>query len=802
MDGNLCTQIKQELDSKLLRYFNLKDEETTPEQMYLAAASVLRDTMLRINTEYKEKVTRQHAKRVYYISMEFLVGRQMRNALYNLQITDEFREAVKSYGHKLEDLYELERDPGLGNGGLGRLAACYIDSLASMDIPATGFTIRYEYGIFKQRIVDGWQTELPDAWIDSGDAWQMARHDEEVEVRFGGHVEENWTEQGLKVEHKDYYTVLAVPYTLPVPGYGGRSVDELRLWEAKSTAKIDMKLFSSGQYMDAMEANAMAEVISKVLYPDDNHFEGKSLRLKQQYFLVSATIQYIVRHHFKRYGTLTNLPQLAAIQLNDTHPALAVPELMRILMDDYGYDWGTAWQIVTNTIAYTNHTVMPEALEQWSESLFRMHLPRIYSIVHEINERQCRKVFDRAGGDWDKVSRMSVINHGYVRMANLSIFGSHRVNGVSSLHSDILKKDTFRDFYSMTPDKFTNVTNGIAHRRWLCQANPQLDALIEELIGPEFRTDASRLQNLKNFAGDTNVLMRLDQIKRANKSAMAEYIAEHNGITVSPDAVFDVQVKRLHEYKRQLLNVMNIIDIYFELLENPDYLKQPHVFAFGAKAAPGYYMAKRIIRLISGLSDVINHDARLNDMLKVVFLEDYNVTLAEKIIPAAEISQQISQAGKEASGTSNMKFMMNGALTIGTLDGANVEMFQNVGPDNIFIFGLHSDEVEEMYTRGYMPTTYYQNDPRIQRAVDAIMNGVFGDRYNDIAQSLLTSDHYMLFADFESYRQTHRTMDELYADRLAWNRKSLQNIACSGVFAADRSIRDYLAEIWHAEPVE
>lgn len=802
MNEELCTQIKQELESKLLRYFNFKEGKTTSEQMYVAAASVLRDRMLHLNADFKNKVTEQHGKRIYYLSMEFLLGRQMRNALYNLQMTEEFAEAVTSYGHDLEELYEMERDPGLGNGGLGRLAACYMDAMASMDIPATGFTIRYEYGIFKQRIVDGWQTELPDAWLDTGDAWLMGRNDEAVEVHFGGHVEENWTETGLKVEHKDYYTVMAIPYTLPIPGYGGRAVDELRLWDAKSNAKIDMKLFSSGQYMDAMEQNAMAEVISKVLYPDDNHFEGKSLRLKQQYFLVSATIQYIVQHHYKRYGTLTNLPQMAAIQLNDTHPALAIPELMRILMDEYGYDWDTAWNLVVQTIAYTNHTIMPEALEQWPENLFRMHLPRIYNIVHEINERQCRDVFDRSNGDWDKVSRMAVINHGHVRMANLSIFGSHRVNGVSALHSDIIKNLTFHDFYTITPEKFTNVTNGVTHRRWLCQANPALDSLLEELIGPDFRTDASRLQDLKRFADNASVLIRLDEIKRANKEAMANYIAEKNCIAVSPDAVFDVQVKRLHEYKRQLLNVLHIIDTYFELLDNPDYLKRPYVFAFGAKAAPGYYMAKRIISLICNMADVINCDTRINDMLKVVFLEDYNVTLAEKIIPAAEISEQISQAGKEASGTSNMKFMMNGALTIGTMDGANVEMYERVGQENIYIFGLRSNEVEELYAKGYMPTSYYQNNPRIKRAVDAITKGVFGERFNDIAQSLITKDNYMVFADFDSYRDTHRLLDEAYDDRLAWNKKSLYNIASSGVFAADRSIRDYLKEVWHAEPIK
>ena len=797
MKNQLNVQEARELlASKMMRYFNARLEEATDEQLYVAVSSTLRDIAMQRRSAFKKSVNEQQARQVYYLSMEFLLGRMMRNTLFNLELTDVFDMALKESGKSLDGLYELENDPGLGNGGLGRLAACYMDALSSSGYPAIGHSIRYDFGVFRQKIVDGYQTELPDEWLESGEPWMVPRLDETVEVHFGGNVVEDWSTGSLKVRHENYFTVLAVPYEFPIAGYGdGSVVNELWLWSAKSPVSLDMQLFSSGKYMQAIEQNALAEIISKVLYPDDNHFEGKSLRLKQQYFLVSASVQRIVRSHLKHYKTLDNLHVKKAIQLNDTHPALVVPELMRILMDDHGYSWERAWEIVTHTVSYTNHTVMPEALEQWPETLVQMHMPRILGIVKEINERACRELFARTG-DMEAVSRMAIVRDGVLHMANLSVIASSHVNGVSALHSQILKDDLFSSFYKLDPGKFLNVTNGIAHRRWLCQANPGLTDLIEELCGPAFKSDAAALSHLRCYEGDSAVLDRLNAIKRENKVKLADFIKQTQNITVDPDSIFDVQAKRLHEYKRQLLNVLHILSLYNELLENPNANIHPRTFLFAAKASPGYSVAKRIIHLICRLADAVNRDDRVRDRLKVVFLEDYRVTLAEKIIPAADLSEQISTAGKEASGTGNMKFMMNGALTIGTLDGANVEIHEQVGDDNMFLFGLKTHEVEALWKACYTPSAYYQRSERLKGALDALGAGLAGERFNDISLSLLTHDTYLLLADFDSYVEAQGKAAAAYADRQRWAKMTLVNISGSGVFAADRSVREYAENIW------
>ena len=794
--------VRELVASKLLRYFNAKVEEATPQQLYTAMSSVLRDMMMQRRAGFRKEVYRRDARQVYYISMEFLLGRMLKNTLYNLGLTDVFAEVAALCGQKLEDIYELERDPGLGNGGLGRLAACYMDGLSSLSLPGIGFSLRYEYGIFRQRIVDGWQTELPDTWLDSGEPWMVPRFDETIEVRFGGNIREDWSHGTLKIHHEDFYSVLAIPYEMPIAGYGGDGVNVLRLFSAKSPVSIDMQLFSSGRYLQAMEQNAMAEVLCKVLYPDDNHFEGKSLRLKQQYFLVSASVQMILRSHLKHYGTLENLHRFKTIQLNDTHPALVIPEMMRILMDDHNFSWEDAWYIVCNTVNYTNHTVLPEALEQWPENLFQMHLPRLMPIIREINERACRELFAAMDGDQDAVARMAPLAYGQVRMANLSVIGARHVNGVSALHTQILKETVFEDFHRVWPGKFLNVTNGIAHRRWLCQANPELSDLLDDLIGPAFRSDASALEELRRFENDTAVLERLARIKRNNKARLARYIQDTVHIAVDPDSIFDVQAKRLHEYKRQLLNVLYIITLYREILDNPSASFHPRTFVFSAKASPGYHAAKRIIHLICKLADTINADKRVHDQLKVVFLEDYRVTVAETLIPAADLSEQISLAGKEASGTGNMKFMINGALTIGTLDGANVEIRQQVGEENMFLFGLKASEAEGLIKSGYMPSAWYQNNARLKAAIDSMGSGLAGEKFADLTLSLLTYDTYLLLADYESYRLAQVRANGAYADQHHWAQMALRNIAGAGIFAADRAVREYADNIWNLKAVK
>lgn len=794
------------IEGKLSRYFGVIPSEASRDQIYKAVVMSVRDIMLEKRQRFHIETKAARAKRVYYLCMEFLMGRSLKNSVFNLGVQKAFEEALKQYHVTLPELYELEPDAGLGNGGLGRLAACFLDALATGDYPAMGFSIRYEYGLFKQRIIDGWQTELPDIWLPGGEVWLTQRSDNIYTVKFEGYVEEKWTEHGLETIYRNAKEVQAVAYDMMVSGYDSKAVSVLRLWRSKSVQSFDMKLFSQGDYNAVMQEDNEAELISKVLYPADNHAEGKSLRLKQQYFLVSASLQNILNDHKRRYGSLSLLPKLAAIHLNDTHPALAIPELMRLLIDENGMGWEEAWSITTSVCAYTNHTVLSEALETWSEGLLARLLPRIYSILKEINRRFCEDLWNRFPGDWNKISRMAIISYNTVKMANLSVYGSHKVNGVSALHSDIIKKSIFRDFYDYTPEKFTNVTNGIAHRRWLNQSNPELCELLDECIGKGYAKDASLLGEFKKFENDDSVLSRLDEIKLIKKQQFADFAYKKQGIVIDPNTVFDVQAKRMHEYKRQLLNVLHIITDYLALKENPELPVLPKTYIFAAKAAAGYYMAKKIIKLICFLSEEIRQNPKIREKLNVVYMEDYNVTMSELLMPASEISEQISLAGKEASGTGNMKFMINGALTVGTLDGANVEMTEKVGEDNIFIFGLKADEVTQIWRNGYSSSVYYNQDTMLRKIIESLIIGFNGESFSDIANYLLTgapiADPYMCMADYESYLSVQKKISELYqTDKRSWNQKSLRNIAASGYFSADRSIKEYAENIWDLKPL-
>jgi len=799
-------EAKDLIKGKLSRYFGVAPTEASKDQVYKAVVMVVRDILLEKRQQFHKKTKSKRAKKVYYLCMEFLMGRSLKNSLYNLGTTSVFEKAVAPYGLKLEDLYELEPDAGLGNGGLGRLAACFMDALATGNYPAMGYSLRYEYGLFKQKIVDGWQIELPDVWLPGGEAWLTQRTDKNFIVRFNGQIEEKWTENGLETNYINCNEVQAVAYDMMVSGKNSDAVSVLRLWKARPVQDFNMKLFSQGEYYQAMTEDNDADLLTKVLYPADNHNAGKSLRLKQQYFLCSASIQNIVEDHRHRYGNLSDLPKLAAIHLNDTHPAMAIPELMRILVDEYFYDWDRAWAITTATCAYTNHTVLAEALETWSEDLIARTIPRIHSIIKEINRRFCEELWNKFPGEWAKISRMSIIEHDRIKMANLSVYGGHSVNGVSALHSEIIKSSVFKDFYDFAPEKFTNVTNGIAHRRWLNQSNPELAELLNECIGNGYELDGSQLANFKKFEDDKNVLDKLEKIKFTKKVQFADYAKRKQGLIIDPNTMFDVQAKRLHEYKRQLLNVLNIIDTYLDLQERPDAVIVPKTFIFGAKAAPGYDMAKKIIKLINFLADEIRQNRQIKEKLNVVYMEDYNVTMSEKLMPASEVSEQISLAGKEASGTGNMKFMINGALTIGTLDGANVEMAQAVGNDNIFIFGFKSDEVDEIWRNGYSSSKYYNESPRLRRIIEALIIGFNGESFADIANYLLTdtpvSDPYMCMADFAAYSNTQQSISDLYLNnKTKWNQMSLRNIAASGIFAADRAISDYANNIWNLKSI-
>lgn len=789
------------IEAKLSHNFGTLPEQASDEAFYKACVLVMLDIMRPERAAFKEKAQAQQAKQVYYLSMEFLMGRSLKNTLYNLGLTDKMEKALKGFGVKLENLYEKEPDAGLGNGGLGRLAACFLDGLSSGGYPAMGYSIKYDYGIFRQKFVDGYQTEMPDFWLPGGSVWLEMRPNHVYDVAFDGHVKECWYDTHHSVTLEDPTVVKAVAYDLMVAGKDGKGINVLRLWSATGNDSFDMKSFNQGNYIKALERNAMAEVISKVLYPEDNHMEGKSLRLRQQYFLVSASIQDILQRHLKQYGTLDNLADKAAIHINDTHPALTIPELMRFFLDECGYEWDQAWDIVCRTTAYTNHTVMREALECWQEDLFRQRLPRIHQIITEIDHRFRRRVWEQTG-DADYVERTAIISGGIIRMANLCVAACHTVNGVSELHSNILKESVFKDYYNLDPHKFTNVTNGIAHRRWLNQSNPGLSALISELIGDGYVQNAAELEKLAAFAEDKTVLDRLQAIKLENKQRLAARIQKDYGITVNPHSIFDMQVKRLHEYKRQQLNAMHIISDYLFIKNNPNADFVPKTYIFGAKAAPGYMVAKNIIHMIWQLAQVINNDPAVGDKLKVVFMEDYRVTLAELMMPAAEISEQISLAGTEASGTGNMKLMLNGAITLGTEDGANVEIHRAVGDENIFIFGLLTEEVNKLRASGYSPISYYHNNPKIKEVVDFINAGIGGQDFCSIGHSLMNVDYYMALADFADYCKVHEDASAIYTDKDRWNRMSLMNIAGAGKFASDRSIADYANGIWHVNPVK
>lgn len=792
-------QAKKMINDKLSHFFGVSPETATDEQFYKSVAMIIREKLAAQTSDFRHTAEGQNSKKVYYLCMEFLMGRSLKNNLYNMGLVDVFDEALKSFDVSLDRLYECESDAGLGNGGLGRLAACYLDGLATTGFESMGYSIRYEAGIFRQKLVDGWQTELPDFWLPGGDVWLVPREERSVEINFEGWVDDSWDGDFHRVEMRDCNTVTAVPYDMYVSGKG-KGVARLRLWASKKP-ELDMRLFNEGSYMKAMEQSAMAEAISKVLYPADNSPEGKSLRLRQQYFLVSASIQDIIRRHLTKYNTLDNLPEKIAIHINDTHPTMAIPELMRIMLDECGYSWDSAWSIVTRTVAYTNHTVMKEALECWSEELYKRLLPRIYQITKEIDNRFRAYVWG-ATHDADRVERMAVISGGVVRMANLCVAGSHSVNGVSALHSEILKDTVFHDFYTLTPEKFKNVTNGIAFRRWICQSNPLLTDYLTKLIGDGFITKSDELLKLRDYKDDKKVLKDLMEIKRQNKVRFAKLVKKRNGIDIDPDSIFDVQVKRLHEYKRQSLNILNIIAEYLALKENPQMDFVPRTYIFASKAAPGYFMAKKTIELIDAVSKLINNDSDVNSKLKVVFMEEYNVSLAEVLMPAADISEQISLAGTEASGTGNMKLMLNGAVTLGTLDGANVEIAQAVGDDNIIIFGMKTPEVQQLQREGYCPMNYINNNPTLKKVIDFINAGINGKSFGEFTSSLMNVDPYMALADFADYQKAQQLSADIYRDKERFAKMSLMNISSAGIFSADRAIMEYASNIWNTAPVK
>lgn len=791
-------EFKNRMENYLKRNFGSDINGTNDRQVYEAILNTLNTILSNKRFEFQKKCDREEKKSICYLSMEFLTGRSMRNNLFNLGIEDEMKEFLSAYGMDLDTIYAMEPDAGLGNGGLGRLASCYMDALTTLGYSVTGFSILYEFGIFKQIIDRGLQKEIPDNWLNLGKYTLMQRGDEETEIKFYGKTTEQWTDKGLTVVYSDYTSVIAVPYDLLISGYDSAGANSLRLWSAKADRGFNMALFSGGEYAKSSEGEVIAESISKVLYPADDKREGKELRIKQQYFFVSASLQYILKRHFQKYSTLDNLADKIAVHINDTHPSMSIPEMMRILMDEYGYRWDKAWEIAVNTCAYTNHTIMSEALEKWAIDIFQPILPRIFTIIKEIDNRFRNEQQNRNS---NRIGEMSIIQDGFVKMANLCVIGSHSVNGVSKLHSEIIVKDTFSAFYNIYPDKFQNVTNGITHRRWLGQGNSELSLYLKNLLGFDFMKDLNKISDLKNYQNDENVIKDLKNIKRTKKIQIGEYIKKETGIAVNPDTLFDIQVKRLHEYKRQLLNALHITHLYLKIKDGTKV--RPQTFIFGAKASSGYYMAKQIIRYICALSKLISEDDKARDTLSVIFLPDYRVTLAEMIIPSADLSEQISLAGKEASGTSNMKLMLNGAVTIGTMDGANVEIRERVGDENIFIFGMNAKEVHELL-RNYRSEELYRNNNDIKRVIDFIKNkNVCKEDFSDIVNYLVNSDPYMNLADFESYRQTQETASKIYYnDPLHFGKMQLLNIASAGIFSADRSVTEYAQNIWHVKPVE
>ncbi|WP_298528967.1 glycogen/starch/alpha-glucan phosphorylase [uncultured Ruminococcus sp.] len=792
----LMKSIREEFPRKLQLLYSVSPEEASDKQVYQVLSSIIVEILAAKRQSFINHTHSVGGKQVYYLSMEFLMGRSLKTSLYNLELADDVKAMLKEHDINLDKIYEHEPDAGLGNGGLGRLAACYLDGLATTGFPAMGHSICYEYGIFQQKLEDGWQTELPDNWLPGGSVWLVPKPELAIDVHFEGDLQEYWDNQYHYISHVNYNTVVATPYDMYVAGYGGDGVSVLRLWSAKAP-NFNMEMFNKGKYDQALAQNSIANAISKILYPNDNHNEGKSLRLRQQYFLCAASIGDIVNTHMNVYGTLENLADKVAIHINDTHPTLAIPELMRILLDDCGYGWDQAWDIVTHTFAYTNHTVMAEALEKWDVNLVKTIIPRIFSIIVEINNRYCQSLMEKNGYDSAKTTRMSIIKDNTIHMATLCVVASHSVNGVSKLHSEIIKQSVFHDEYENTPEKFKNVTNGIAYRRWLYQSNPGLTKLLSDTIGPKFIKDAEELSNLKKFENDEEVLNKLLEVKKLSKESFANYVKRESGIILNTDSIFDVQVKRLHEYKRQHLNVMNILTDYAYLLNNPDAPFTPKTYIFAAKAAPGYYLAKQIIKMIWAISEEIRKNPKISQKLQVIFLENYCVTLSEHLMPAADISEQISLAGTEASGTGCMKLMLNGAITLGTLDGANIEIREACGEENIVIFGMTTPEVNDLRARGYNPTDYFNNDGRIHEAVERMYHGINGCTFNDVANSLKDKDPYMVLADYDSYRNAQQYITECYNDKLKWAKMSLNNIAGAGIFSADRAVTEYADNIWH-----
>ncbi|MCR4692718.1 MAG: glycogen/starch/alpha-glucan phosphorylase [Firmicutes bacterium] len=807
-------ELKKEIEGKVARHFGKTIEDATPKMIYTACALTARDQiMARWAVSHKE-VKKEGSKKLYYLSFEFLMGRLFASNVLNLMQTKEYTNAVAALGYNISDIAELENDAGLGNGGLGRLAACFMDSLTTMDLPAYGCTIRYEYGLFRQKIVDGFQTELPDTWLENGNAWEIARPEEAVTVRFGGKVHTDWNDGHFSFRYENAHTITAVPYDVPLVGYDSKIVNKLRLWSAKAPDVMDMQAFNSGDYIRSTEERQLAELISKVLYPEDNHTEGKELRLKQQYFLVSATLQWILREYEDRYGyDWKNLPEKAVIHINDTHPTLAIPELMRLLVDEKGLGWDEAWDITRRTFAYTNHTVMSEALEKWPLDMFERILPRISMIVQEINRRLMENLQMVYPNDWGKQKWMAIISDNQVFMANLCLATCFAVNGVSGLHTKILTSDIFADYYRLDTKRFHAITNGITLRRWIANCNPELTELISSKIGNGWIKDYKKLEGIKKYADDPEFQEKFAQIKHNNKVRLAKYIKEHNGIDVNPDSIFDVQAKRLHEYKRQLMNVLHILAQYNMLIENPDKPFTPKTYIFGAKAAPGYKRAKLIIKLINSVAEMINNDARTDGKIKVVFIENYGVSIAELLVTAADISEQISTAGKEASGTGNMKFMLNGAVTCGTLDGANVEMLEQVGEDNIYIFGLKADEVAARlkFNNSDEVKTIYSTNQVLRKALEQLISGEIEPEntqiFRDLYQTLLFGDYgypdtYMVIRDFEAYCNIQDKISEDYNDKKKWWHMAIMNTASCGYFSSDRTIKEYNDKIWHLKAIK
>lgn len=792
----LMEKIEQSFPEKLHALFNVTPEEASDKQVYQVLSSIVVDILGKKRQNFMNHTHSVGGKQIYYLSMEFLMGRSLKTSLYNLGLVDDVKAMLAHSGINLDKIYDQEPDAGLGNGGLGRLAACYLDGLATTAMPAMGHSICYEYGIFQQKLQDGWQTELPDNWLPGGSAWLVPRPELAIDVHFEGELQEYWDNNGHYISHVNYNTVIATPYDMYVSGHGSEGVSVLRLWSAKAPG-FDMEMFNQGFYDKAINQNAIANAISKILYPNDNHQEGKSLRLRQQYFLCAAAVGDIVNNHMNVYGTLENLADKVAIHINDTHPTLAIPELMRILLDDCGYSWEKSWDIVTKTFAYTNHTVMAEALEKWDVNLVKNVIPRIFSIIVEINNRYCQSLMEKNGNDSAKTTRMSIIKDNQIHMATLCVVASHSVNGVSKLHSEIIKESVFHDEFCNTPEKFKNVTNGIAYRRWLLQSNKGLTDLLTETIGDKFIKDGSELVKFRAFENDKAVLEMLTDVKKENKKKFSKYVKHNMGIILNPDSIFDVQVKRLHEYKRQHLNVMNILADYAYLSANPDAEYTPKTYIFAAKAAPGYYLAKQIIKLIWAISEEIRKNPKISQKLQVVFLENYCVTLSELLMPASEISEQISLAGTEASGTGNMKFMLNGAVTLGTLDGANIEINEAAGEGNNIIFGMKTPEVNALKARGYRPEEYFNNNPVIHEAIERMYHGINGCTFNDVANSLRERDPYMVLADFDDYRRAQKFSTECYNDTMKWAKMSLNNIAGAGIFSADRAVTEYAENIWH-----